>query len=64
MNLRVYFFFGGGYEKRSVFFARLSTLSKVKLDFYLEFHFVVKTKLVDNCVIFLSVVFLYFLIGI
>ena len=55
MNLGVYF--EGGYEKRSVDFPSLSTSSKEKLDLYLEFHFVIKTKVVDNCVRFLSVIF-------
>ena len=44
-------------EKRSVVFSILSTSSKEKLDLYLEFHFVVKTKAVENCVSFLSVIF-------
>ena len=55
MNLGVYF--GGVYEKTSVVFPSLSTSSKEKLDLYLEFHFVVKTKAVENCVSFLSVIF-------
>jgi len=55
MNLGVYF--GGGYEKSSVVFASFSTSSKEKLDLYLEFHFVVKTKVVENCVSFLSIIF-------
>ena len=59
MNLGVYFW--GGYEKSSVVFASFSTSSKEKLDLCLEFHFVVKTKLVENCVSFLSVIFEIFL---
>ena len=55
MNLGVYF--GGVYEKSSVVFPSLSTSSKEKLDLYLEFHFVVKTKVVENCVSFLSVIY-------
>ena len=55
MNLGVYF--GVHNEKRSVVFESLSTSSKEKLDLYLEFHFVVKTKVVDNCVSSLSVIF-------
>ena len=47
-----------------VVFASLSTSSKEKLDLYLEFHFVVKTKAVENFVSFLSVIFLDFFIGI
>ena len=43
MNVGVYF--GGGYEKSSVVFPSLSTSSKEKLDFYLEFHFLLKQKL-------------------
>ena len=54
MNLGVYF--GWGYEKSSVVFPRLWTSSKEKLDLYLEFHFVVKTKVVENCVSILSVI--------
>ena len=52
-----------GYEKISVVLPSLSTSSKEKLDLYLEFHFEVKTKVVENCVIFLSVIFLFFLLA-
>jgi len=55
MSLGVYFW--GGYEKSSVVFASFSTSSKEKVNLCLEFHFVVKTKLVDNCVSFLLVIF-------
>ena len=55
MNLGVYFV--GGNEKMSVVFAILSTSGKEKLHLYLEFHFEVKTKVVENCVSFLSVIF-------
>ena len=55
MNMGVYF--GGGNEKMSVVFAILSTSGKGKLDLYLEFHFDVTTKVVENCVRFLSVIF-------
>ena len=55
MNLG--FYFGGVNEKRSVVFASLSTSRKEKLYLYLEFHFVVKTKVVENCVSFLSIIF-------
>ena len=55
MYLVVYF--GGFNEKRSVVFAILSTSSKEKLYLYLEFHFEVKTEVVNNCVSFLSVIF-------
>ena len=48
MNLGIYFW--GGNEKRNVVFAILSTSSKEKLDLYLEFHFDVTTKVVENCV--------------
>ena len=44
MNLGVYVW--GVYEKRSAVFTSLSTSSKEKLDSYLEFYFVVKTKVV------------------
>ena len=50
MNVGVYFGGSDGYEKISVFFASLSTSSKEKLDLYLEFHFVGKTKFVAHCV--------------
>ena len=53
---------GVGYEKSSVVFASFSTSSKEKVNLCLEFHFVVKTKLVDNCVSFLSVIFRFFLL--
>ena len=55
---------GRGNEKRSVVFAILSTLTKEKIVLYLEFHFVVKTKVVENHVRFLSNIFLDFFIGI
>ena len=55
MNLGVYF--GGGYEKSSVVFPNFSTSSKEKLRLHLEFHFVVKTKVVENRVDFLLVIF-------
>ena len=55
MNMGVYF--GGVNEKRSVVFASLSTSSKEKLDVYTEFNFVVKTKVAENCVSFLSIIF-------
>ena len=64
MNLDVYFRGARGYEKNSVVFASFSTSSKEKLDFCLKFHFVVKTKLVENCVSFLLVIFWIFLISI
>ena len=54
---------GRGYEKRRVVFLSLSTLSKEKIDLYLEFYFLVKTKVVENCVSFLLVVFLTFLLS-
>ena len=44
MNQGVYFW--GVYEKSSVVFPSLSTSNKEKIDLYLEFHFVVKTKVV------------------
>ena len=55
MNLGVYFW--GVYKKSSVVFASFSTSSKEKVNLCLEFHFDIKTKLVDNCVSFLSVIF-------
>ena len=67
MNMGVYLCVwgeGGGYEKRRVVFPSLSTLSKEKIDLYLEFYFLVKTKVVENCVSFISVIFYIFLIGI
>ena len=54
MNLGVYF---EGNEKKSVVFTIMSTSGQKKLDLYLEFHFEVKTKVVENCVSFLSVIF-------
>ena len=62
MNLGVYFW--GVYEKSSVIFASFSTSSKEKVNLCLEFHFVVKTILVENCVSFLSVIFQIYFIGI
>ena len=61
MNLGVYFV--GGYEKSNVVFASFSTSSKEKLDLYLEINFVLKAKVVENCVSFLSVIFRYFLLA-
>ena len=47
----------GGYDKISVVLPSLLTSSKEKLNLYLEFHFAVKTKVVENGVSFLSVIF-------
>ena len=58
MNMGVYL--GGFNEKMSVVFASSSTSSKEKLYLYLEFHFAVKTKVVESCVRFLLVIFLDF----
>ena len=61
MKLGVYF--GGVYDKIEFVFTCFSTSNKEKLYLCLEFHFRVKTKVVNNRVSFLSVIFQNFFIG-
>ena len=53
--------FEGSYEKINLIFSCFSTLGKRKRYFRLEFHFQVKTKLLENYVSFLFINFNFFI---
>ena len=62
MKMGVYF--GGSYEKINLFFSCFSTLGEQRWYFCLELHFQVKTKILENYVSFLFIIFWIFFIEI
>ena len=50
--------------EKKMYFHKLFNFRHIKVFFYLEFHFIVKTKLVKNCVSFLLIILWNFFIDI